>query len=211
MPRSLGTKKLCASRNFPSSQRCLARITALSPLPARAWQRLVPWYQSVDSILLLSYSQKHILLLLQYKKTDTSITRKIWNCYGDQCRLASWTENEWSVTICEWPLALVRLINGCMNKAGVKTEQKLEMPGVAVRSGSFSVGVLVRWSGAGMFSDIGVGRWSRPFPTKFHNGDSKYKLMYRVSWFVIRDPKFNWISITSLPYLKFRLYAGLTT
>jgi hypothetical protein len=39
--------------------------------------------------------------------------------------------------------------------------------------------------GAGMFSDIGVGRWSKPFPTKFHNGDSKYKLVYE--GIVIRD------------------------
>jgi len=52
----------------------------------------------------------------------------------------------------------MNMITGASLKAGVKTEQKLEMPGVAVRSGSFSVGVLVRWSGAGMFSDIGVGR-----------------------------------------------------
>jgi hypothetical protein len=69
----------------------------------------------------------------------------------------------------------------------------------------------------GMFSDIGVDRWSMPFPTKFRDGHSKNKFMYE--GIVIRDrgPKFNWISIkmfhviTSLPYLKFRLYAGLTT
>lgn len=93
-------KALCLPQ-LPQLPTMLGKDYRTQPTASRAWQRLVPWYQSVDSILLLSYSQKHILLLLQYKKTDTSITRKIWNCYGDQCRLASWTENEWSVTTCE--------------------------------------------------------------------------------------------------------------
>jgi len=38
------------------------------------------------------------------------------------------------------------MITGVSLKAGVKTEQNFEIPGAAVRSGSFSVGVLVRWS-----------------------------------------------------------------
>jgi hypothetical protein len=62
-----------------------------------------------------------------------------------------------------------------------------------VRSGSCSVGVQrtrtqFLFSGAGMFSDYPIlasAADQMAFPTKFHNGDSKYKLMYE--GIVIRD------------------------